>query len=144
MIEQKIDNDVVETNVPDALSIAQPADSTMSSMKFRPRTPILEDAHEAPTPSSTPRPSIDVDQVLQPPPRSPTPSKDITGDGKSDGNKKRSSSPQPQKLDAAKALPTESDENATGTEVAAKVPIKTVTYEKGKSKVTGKTITGWI
>lgn len=134
--------------------------------KFRPRTPILEDVQEdRASTSASPRPSV-VD-IEKPPlsspspiptnptssemksPRSPTPTSDAKSASKTDEtNLPETSSSQSQKIDKPKATeaPSQSkkEDEPKETEAAPQAAIKTFTTDKGKSKVTGKTITGWL
>lgn len=124
----------------------------IGSAKFRPRTPIPEDAQEMA--SATPRSSIDIGKPIPTP--SPTPSSQLPteievppSDAKAEsGTEESASSSQPPKVDEPKATETASQPQKTdeqkATEAAPQAAIKTYTTEKGKSKVTGKTITGWI
>lgn len=128
--------------------------------KFRPRTPILEDALE--DKQATPRPSVDLEKISLPTPsparsptppsqpiaassvrRSPTPSSvvEMSAIG-SDGTAATS---QPQKLAEPQVKPSTVPQTSDSAEGAEQQPaIKTITTDKGKSKVTGKTIGGWI
>lgn len=123
----------------------------IAAPKFRPRTPIQEDAQEMA--SASPRPSIDIGKSIPSP--SPTPSNQLPtemkappSDAKAEsGTEESASSSQPPKVDpkatGTASQPQKSDEQKA-TEAAPQAAIKTYTTEKGKSKVTGKTITGWI
>lgn len=143
--------------------VTEPEQIPIAAAKFRPRTPIPEDAQEDRVlgpdqmASATPRPSVDIDKPIQSSTpsiqkptdiktaNSPTPSTDAKP---KTGTDESASSSQPPKIDEQKATgsgsqPQKSDE-PKATETAPQPAIKTYTTEKGKSKVTGKTITGWI
>lgn len=137
----------------------------IAAAKFRPHTPIPEDAQEdrvlSPDQmaSASPRPSVDIDKPI--PSSSSTPSNQMSTEIKTarsptplnDANAKTetdeiASSSQPPKVDEPKSTGTVSQpqkpDEQKATEAAPQTAIKTFTTEKGKSKVTGKTITGWI
>lgn len=133
----------------------------IAAAKFRPRTPILEDAQEdrvlSPDRLATPRPSVTSEKSLSPSPTpsnqppsdvkpscSPTPTVDAKVENKTDSVPTISL----QKIDVPEASePAPSPKKPVKpetTEAAPQAAIKTYTTEKGKSKITGKTIGGWI
>lgn len=138
----------------------------MDDGKFRPSTPILEDAREdrvlSPDPMSSasttasPRPSVDIGKPVAS--SSPIPSNQMPAEiktsqsptpaSKTDESKLPATSSQSQKVDEPKAAeassPPQNADKPKETEAEPKAAIKTFTTDKGKSKVTGKTITGWI
>lgn len=135
----------------------------IAAAKFRPRTPILEDAQEdrvlSPDRLATPRPSVTSEKSLSPSPtpsiqippdvkpsRSPTPTIDAKVENKTDEITvptillQKTDEPK-----AAEAAPSPKKPVKPETaEAAPQAAIKTYTTEKGKSKITGKTIGGWI